>query len=96
MSETRVSEAVARPVRGVGQGGAGWAVIEVVEAFHIYEFDERQSIISIIILTALVSFLQNTIENRLGKGLLRNVPPTTVPVVDDVDNGDADPDNPEG
>jgi hypothetical protein len=83
-----VSEAVARPVRGLGQGGVGWVVVEAIEAFNIYDFTEKQYGLAVVIISALVSFLQNLLENKLGKGLLRKVPPKEVPVVDSTSTGD--------
>lgn len=79
---SQVSESVARPVRGLGQGGVGWVVVEAIEAFNIYDFTEQQYGIAVVIVSAVVSFIQNALENRLGKGLLRSVPPREVPVVD--------------
>lgn len=80
MTEVRVSEAVARPVRGAGQGSAAWLVTEAFEAFNIYDFTESQYGLSVLILSVLFTFIQTMIENKIGKGFLRQVPPTTAPV----------------
>lgn len=78
---SRISEAVARPARGIGQGGVGYVVVELLEAFNVYDFTERQWGISVIALGALFSFLQNTAENRGWiTPLLRTVPPKEVEV----------------
>lgn len=80
---TQVNEATARATRGGLQGGAGWAVVEVLEQFGIYDFTQGQASITILVLSAVFSYVQNTLENK-GKipALLRQVPPTEVPVVD--------------
>lgn len=82
MSKTRISEAVARPLRTAPQGGAAWAFTEGIDAF-IYDMNDRQYGISIVLLTMLFSFIQTAIENGIGKAFLRSVPPYSTPVVDD-------------
>lgn len=57
-------------VRTAGQGGVAWAIMEFVEAFNIYEFDERQWAIVLIIGTTIVSWIQNFLEERAGRRLL--------------------------
>lgn len=91
----QVSEAVARPVRGLGQGGAGWVVTEAIEAFGLYDFTDRQYGLAVFLLSALFSFLQTTAENRGWlKPVLRSVPPKTVPVTDDLETADLTEDFP--
>lgn len=81
---TRVGTAVANPLRTGAQGGAGWLLAEAVEAFGLFDFTERQWPLVIIIGGSLVSAVQNLGENRgWWKPLLRQVPPTTAPVVDE-------------
>ena len=82
-SGARFNAAGASTVRGAVQGGAGWAITEFVDAFHIYSMDERQFVISVIVFGAIFTFIQNTIENSIGKALLKKVPESkTVPLVD--------------
>lgn len=72
----RVPAAVTRPVRTGAQGGAAYLIIEAIDAFDLYDFDGRQYAVAMLILTALVSLGQTLFENRIGHGLLRQVPPT--------------------
>lgn len=75
-----VSEAVARPVRTAVQSGPGWVLIELLEAYNVYDFTDRQYAVTLLVLTAVTSAIQNYVENRRGKGLfLRTVPPKKVP-----------------
>lgn len=71
----RITEVVARPIRTVGQGTIGWVITEVVDAF-VWDMDDRQYGIAVIALGGLVSFAQNAWENRIGRGFLREIPPT--------------------
>lgn len=86
MMATRISEVVARPARGAGQGGAGWIVTETIEAFGIYDFTEKQYGLSVFILGVVFSFLQTLIENRLGKAFLRQIPPKDSPLSSSVED----------
>lgn len=81
-----VSETVARPLRTAPQGGIAWAVTEGIDAFF-YDFSDRQYGILVVLLTMLVSFIQTTVENGIGKAFLRRVPPTQAPIVDTEDGG---------
>lgn len=81
MPGTTVSEAVARPARTAIQSTPAFAVIEILEAFEVYNFTDRQYGITLMVLTAIVSFVQNAAENSRGKAFfLRTVPPLEVPV----------------
>jgi hypothetical protein len=77
-----VSDAVARPARTGLQGGAGWVVAEFIDAF-LWDMDDRQYGIAVVVLGSVISWIQNTVENHYGKGLLRQVPEPDPPVVDD-------------
>lgn len=77
-----ISEAVARPTRTALQGGPIWAVMELIEAYNVYDFTDRQWGITLLAGTAAVGWIQVRIENHLGKGFLRRVPPTESPIVD--------------
>lgn len=77
----RVSEAVARPVRTAGQLVPAVVIVDVVDAF-VTDLDERQYGVAVAALTLLISWVQTVVENHYGRALLRQVPPTTVPVVD--------------
>jgi hypothetical protein len=84
----RVNAAVAAGARTSIQSGAGWAVTEALNAFHIVDMDPRQYGISVLILTAVFSFLQNNVENGIGKAFLKKLPEggrkATVPTRDKV------------
>lgn len=83
---TRLSTAVTNPARTTAQGGAGWLIVETLEAFEVYDFTDRQYGLAVFILAGAVSFVQNVGENRgWWKALGRRVPPVTAPVVDHVD-----------
>lgn len=81
MATTKVSEALARPIRGVGQSGAGFVLTQLIDS-TIWDMNEVQFGLVVVILGGLVSFLQNTIENYVGRAVLREVPPKEVVVVD--------------
>lgn len=81
MATTKVSEALARPIRGVGQTGAGLLVTELIDS-TIWDMNDKQFGLVVLILGGLISFAQNAIENYLGKAVLRDVPPKEVPVID--------------
>lgn len=76
----RVSESVARPARTVIQGTPAWLITSLIDSF--YDLTDYQFGIVALLLTGAISYVQTEIENHLGKGLLRNVPPTETPVVD--------------
>ena len=85
----RVTAAVTRPARTAVQGGAAYILVELVEAFGLYDFTGRQYAITLLALTTLLASVQAALENRLGVGLLRQVPPKTEPLVDDTGAIDA-------
>jgi hypothetical protein len=77
----RVSDSVARPIRGAIQGGAGWVGTEFIDAF-LWDMNDRQYGIAVIVLGTLFSWIQNLTENRLGMAILRDVPEVDPKVVD--------------
>lgn len=80
MNQTRVSEAVARPVRTAAQATPAWILTEMVDAFF-YDLADRQFAVLVLFLTLVFGWMQNAWENYRGQGLfLRKVPPRTVPV----------------
>ena len=81
MANSKVSEALARPARTVGQGGAGWVVTELIDSF-LWDMNDRQYGILVIALTAVFSWLQVQIENRSNRALLRNVAIQNIPKTD--------------
>lgn len=78
----QVSWAVAGPTRTLIQAGPSYAFVEFVDAFF-YDMTDRQYAALVVLLTLLLGFGQAVIENGLQKAILRKVPPTEVPVVDD-------------
>lgn len=66
----KVGPVAAPVVRTAGQGGAAWMVMEAIEAYDLYQFDERQWSITLLIATTFLSWLQNTIEQRRGRKLV--------------------------
>lgn len=83
----RISAAVARPARTAGQGGLGFAVMAVIQSFH--HFTPEQYGALLLLFTIVFGWAQVLIENRLGKGILREVPPKTEPIVDSNDSDGA-------
>jgi hypothetical protein len=81
MSTSNISEAIARPVRTAGQLASSAVVVEFIDSFA-YDLNEKQYAAAIAFLALVVGWVQVLIENRRGKALLRQVPPTTAPVVD--------------
>lgn len=84
MSKT-VSTTVGNPIRTGGQASAGLFIVQVLEAFKVYDFDEIQTGLAVIVFGSLVSLVQNLAENRGWiRAVLRTVPPTETKVVDDI------------
>lgn len=65
-----VGQIAAPVVRTAGQGGAAWSVMELVEAYGVYDFTDRQWAITLLIGTTLASWAQNTIEKWRGRKLV--------------------------
>lgn len=80
---TRVSTAVAAPIRTGAQLGVAFVLVEFVAAFLATDWTERQYAAAVGLATVLVTGLQHLVENRTGHAVLRDVPPTTAAVVDD-------------
>lgn len=76
----RVSETFARPVRTGLFFGFAETYVQFHEAFF-NEFTEAQHVALLGMLTLVTNVVVVAIENRAGKALLRDVPPTTVEVV---------------
>lgn len=57
-------------IRTAGQGGAAWAVMELMEAYNVYEFTDRQWAITLVVGTTAVSWLQNQLEAWRGRRLI--------------------------
>lgn len=75
MSNTTVSEAVARPVRTAIQMTPAAVVTEVVDVF-IVDMDERGYLAIFALLTLAFGYIQTAAENAKGRGWwLRDVPP---------------------
>ena len=80
MPQTRVSQAVTRPARTAVQGGVAFGVTELLDSFNILPMDDRQYGAVLLLLTIVLGAAQAAVENYLGHGFLRRVPPTTDPV----------------
>lgn len=81
MSGTTISTAVANPTRTAVQMTPAAVITELLDIFVI-DLDERGYLAVFAGLTLVLSFIQNTVENRTGKGLLRKIPQADAPVVD--------------
>lgn len=67
-------EAINRPARTAVQAAPAWMVTEFVDAW-LYDMSDRQFGALVALLTFLFAYGQVIIENKVGKGLLREVPP---------------------
>lgn len=65
------TEAGHRGGRTAVQGGAGYAIAELIDSF--VELDGGQVALVAVILTALFAYVQTLVEEALGAGLLRRV-----------------------
>ena len=79
--KTEVRPSRARGARTALQGGAGYAVAEFVDAV-IYDMPGSGVALLAVILTALFSWAQTTVEDAVGVALLRDVPEPDAPVAD--------------
>lgn len=82
MAEKTVSWAIAGPTRTLIQAAPAAAIVEFIESFF-YDLSDQQYASLVVILTMVFGYIQALIENSTGKAILRKVPPTEVPVVDD-------------
>ena len=57
-------------VRTAGQGSAAWTAMEIVEAYGLYDFTDRQWAVTLIAGTVAFSWLQNTLERLRGRKLI--------------------------
>lgn len=85
---SRVSTAVAAPIRTGAQLGVGAALVEFYAAFWAADWSNRQYLAALGFATLVVTCVQHLIENRTGRAILRDVPPTTAPVVEDAGHAD--------
>lgn len=81
MPKTKTSPGVARGTRTAVQGGAGLLLAEFVDTV-IYDMPGAGVIILAAILGGLVSWLQVTVEDAIGKAFLREIPEPDAPVTD--------------
>lgn len=72
-TRTRVNDTVARTARGGAQGGVAYSIDVLISSFAHLTNEQFGAIL--VLLTVVVSAVQNVIENRLGVALLREVPP---------------------
>lgn len=80
IATVRVGEPLARATRTAVQATPAWIITEMLDAFLV-DMTERQYGVLVLFLTMVISWAQALIENRLGTGLLRAVPPKDSPVV---------------
>lgn len=76
----------ARGARTALQGGAGYVVAELIDTF--LALSDSQLALLAVILTALFSWVQTTVEDYIGKALLREVPEADQPVADAAPQGE--------
>lgn len=77
----RVNDALARTARTGLQGTPAWLAVALLDTF--VDLSDKQFGLLVLILTGLIGWAQATVENAVGAGILRQVPPTTAPVVDE-------------
>lgn len=83
---SKITEKLARPGRTAGQGGLAFAIVEVVDSFGA-DFTTRQYGALLLLLTLVVSFIQVSVEDGLGKAVLRTIPaPAQAEVLSTVDD----------
>lgn len=85
-NKRRISSAVARPTRTALQATPALVLTEFVDAF-VYDLNEPQYGALVGLLTVVLGWLQTFTENKLGRGLLRDIPDPSDPVPGDA--GDA-------
>lgn len=83
---SNLTDAVGRPVRTATQGGTAWLLVEFIDAF-LWNMDERQYGIAVALLTVVISYAQNLIENRAGVAFLRELPDREVDVMEKNEKG---------
>lgn len=83
MPKKTLSTAVANPIRTGVQGGVAWGLTEILDSFNILPMDDRQYVAVLLLLTLIVSGIQNAVENAKGVGFLRKVPQPDAPIIDD-------------
>ena len=66
----KVGQVTAPVVRTAGQGGLAWIVMEMIEAYNVYDFTDRQWAITLLAGTTFVSWVQNVLEKRQGRKLI--------------------------
>ena len=72
MSDTPAT--TARPTRTAVQGGVGWAVAVLLDEV-VYDFSDTGLAALTVVLAAFLSWAQVMVENHIGHGFLRDVPP---------------------
>lgn len=82
MPKKTLSTTIANPIRTGVQGGAAWGITEILDSFNILPMDERQYVAVLLLLTLVISAVQNGVENWKGVGFLRKVPQPEAPIID--------------
>src|SRR5213078_20676 len=77
----RVSETIARPARTTIHAAVGSLLVALYSA-KVHHLSREEAATYAVLVTAAVNAVWVAVENRLERGLLRQVPPKTVPVVD--------------
>lgn len=80
MSNTTVSESVARPVRTAAQMAPSFALVLLIDE-TVYDFSDAAFGALVVLVGVVFGFIQNALEDRQGQGwFLRKVPEPDVPV----------------
>lgn len=79
MTRGRASSAITRPARTALQATPALALTEFIDAF-LFDLNEPQYGALVGLLTVAIGWVQTLTENRVGHGLLRDVPDRTDPL----------------
>jgi hypothetical protein len=78
--QRKTKPATARGTRTAVQGGAGYAVAELVDTF--IDLNDTQLAALAVVLTIAFSWIQTTLEDWRGVAFLRDIPEPDAPVAD--------------
>lgn len=63
--------AAKRPIRTATQGAPAWILTEAIDSM-LWDMDDRQYGVMVLLLTMVISYAQTAIENWHGSGFLRD------------------------